>query len=95
LDPEVFFMGEVGLQYRILPEGLETDLDKLKGDIEKALPAGAKLRASEQRPLAFGLKALHVLIVMDDKKGGAEQVEDVLNTVPGVQSVEIVEMGLL
>ncbi|MBU0685797.1 MAG: elongation factor 1-beta [Thermoplasmatota archaeon] len=88
-------MGEVGLQYRILPEGLEVDLTKLEGDIKNALPDGARLRAAEQRPLAFGLKALHVLIVIDDKKGGADQVEDAISKVPGVQSVEIVEMGLL
>ncbi|MCU0852645.1 MAG: elongation factor 1-beta [Thermoplasmata archaeon] len=88
-------MGEVGMQYRVLPEGLEVDLNKLKTDIEKALPEGAKLRASEQKPLAFGLKALHVLVVMDDKKGGAEQVETAISGVAGVQSVEIVEMGLL
>ncbi len=88
-------MGEVGLQYRVLPEGLEVDLKKMRDDIGKALPQGAVLRASEERPLAFGLKALHVLIVMDDKKGGAEQVESAIAGVPGVQSVEIVEMGLL
>lgn len=88
-------MGEVGLQYRVLPEGLEIDLKKVEDDIKKALPAGATLRAAEQRPLAFGLKALHVLIVIDDKKGGADQVEDAISKVPGVQSVEIVEMGLL
>ena len=88
-------MGEVGLQYRVLPEGLEVDLTKLEADIKNALPDGARLRAAEQRPLAFGLKALHVLIVMDDKKGGADQVEDAISKVPGVQSVEIVEMGLL
>ena len=88
-------MGEVGLQYRVLPEGVETDLKKLEDDIKKALPAGAILRAAEQRPLAFGLKALHILVVMDDKKGGAEQVETAISGVAGVQSVEIVEMGLL
>ncbi len=88
-------MGEVGLQYRVLPEGLEVDLKKMEDDIKKALPEFAKLRAAEQRPLAFGLKALHVLIVMDDKKGGAEQVESSISAVAGVQSVEIVEMGLL
>jgi len=88
-------VGEVGLQYRVLPEGLEVDLKKLEGEIEKALPDFAKMRAAEQRPLAFGLKALHVLIVMDDKKGGAEQVESAISGVAGVQSVEIVEMGLL
>ena len=88
-------MGEVGMQYRILPEGLEVDLDKLKEAIAKALPKEAVLRASETKPLAFGLKALHILIVIDDKKGGAEQIEDAITKVPGVQSVEIVEMGLL
>jgi len=88
-------LGEVGLQYRVLPEGLDVDLEKLRQDIERALPAGAVLKASEQRPVAFGLKALHVLIVLDDKKGGAEQVETAISGVAGVQSVEIVEMGLL
>ena len=88
-------MGEVGLQYRVLPEGLEVDLKKMRDDIGKVLPQGAVLRASEERPLAYGLKALHVLIVIDDKKGGAEQVESAIAGVPGVQSVEIVEMGLL
>ena len=88
-------MGEVGLQYRILPVGLEVDLKKLEEDIKKALPEGAKLRVAEQRPLAFGLKALHVLIVLDDKKGGVEQAETAIAGVPGVQSIEIVEMGLL
>ena len=38
---------------------------------------------------------MHILIVMDDKKGGAEQVEAAVAGVKGVQSVEIVEMGLL
>ncbi len=88
-------MGEVGLQYRVLPEGLEVDLDRLRDDIRKALPAGATLKASEQKPVAFGLKALHVLIVLDDKKGGAEQVEAAIAGVAGVQSAEVVEMGLL
>ncbi|OGS56182.1 MAG: elongation factor 1-beta [Euryarchaeota archaeon RBG_19FT_COMBO_56_21] len=88
-------MGEVGMQYRVLPEGLDVDLDKLKHEIAKALPKEAALRASETRPVAYGLNALHVLIVIDDKKGGAEQIEDAISKVPGVQSVEIVEMGLL
>lgn len=88
-------MGDVGLQYRVLPETPEIDLDDLKEKIRVALPPGAALRASEAKPLAFGLKALHVLIVLDDKKGGAEQVEAAIAGVPGVQSVEILEMGLL
>ncbi len=91
----MFSVGEVGLQYWVLPEGVEVDLEDLKKKIQGALPAGAALRASETKPLAFGLQALHVLVVLDDKKGGAEQVEAAIGAVPGVQSVEIVQMGLL
>jgi elongation factor 1-beta len=88
-------MGEVALQYRVLPEGLEVNLDELLGSITDALPEGALLKASEKKPLAFGLQALHVLVVLDDKKGGAETVESAIAAVAGVQSVEIVQMGLL
>ena len=88
-------MGEVALQYRILPEGLEVDLDAILDGIVKALPQFARMKASEKKPVAFGLQALHVLIVLEDREGGAEQIESAMGDVPGVQSVEIVEMGLL
>ncbi len=88
-------MGEVGLQYRVLPEGVDVDLDTLVKEIQKVLPEGAVFKASEAKPVAFGLKALHVLVVLDDKKGGADQVEAAISGVAGVQSVEIVQMGLL
>jgi elongation factor 1-beta len=88
-------MGEVALQYRILPESIDTDLNKLVGEVVAALPKGALMKAHELKPVAFGLKALHVLIVVDDKQGGAEQIEEAVSAVSGVQSIEIVEMGLL
>jgi elongation factor 1-beta len=88
-------LGEVGLQYRVLPDGLEVDLDKLEEDIRNAMPEGAQVRAAEKKPVAFGLMALHVLVVLDDKKGGSEQVESSIAQVAGVQSVEVIQMGLL
>lgn len=88
-------MGEVALQYRVLPDGLEVDLDTLNDNLKNALPEGAQIKASEKKPVAFGLQALHILVVMDDKKGGADAVESALSSVEGVQSVEMLEMGLL
>lgn len=88
-------MGEVALQYRVLPDGLEVDLGALMERLRDALPEGAAIKASEKKPVAFGLNALHVLVVMDDKKGGADAVEAAMSGVEGVQSVELIEMGLL
>src|SRR4030042_320594 len=56
------------MQYRVLPEGVEVDLDKLKADIAKALPAAAVLKASEIKPVAFGLNPLLVCIVRRMKR---------------------------
>jgi elongation factor 1-beta len=88
-------MGQVGLQYRVLPESTEIDLVNLQDSIRGALPEGAELKAAETKPVAFGLKALHLLIVMEDKQGGVDTLEQAIAGVQGVQSVEILQMGLL
>jgi len=88
-------MGQVGLQYRVLPESIDTDLVKLDESIKNVLPQGTELKLSETKPIAFGLKALHLLVVMDDKKGGVDLLEQAIAGVAGVQSVEVVQMGLL
>ena len=88
-------MGQVALQYRILPNDLDVDLDALLQSVTRALPAGAELKTSEKKPVAFGLQALYVLVVIEDKDGGVEQVESAMAGVPGVQSVEVLQMGLL
>ena len=45
--------------------------------------------------MAFGLKALEVQIILNDREGGAEEIEKSLNTLEKIQSVETVHIGLL
>ncbi len=45
--------------------------------------------------IAFGLKALKVAVIMGDKSGGTEEIEANLAKIPGVESVEVEEVGLL
>ncbi|MBX8644415.1 MAG: elongation factor 1-beta, partial [Thermoplasmata archaeon] len=46
-------------------------------------------------PIAFGLKSYEVMIVAEDREGTTEQIESALSSVPGIQSVESVEITLL
>ncbi|MDD4652503.1 MAG: hypothetical protein PHQ34_10625 [Methanothrix sp.] len=47
-------------------------------------------------PIAFGLKALIVVTIMNDKGGRSpDEIEDAVRKVPGVESVEVEEVGLL
>ena len=78
-----------------MPDGPEVDLEGIKKGIENAVPENARLNKLEEKPIAFGLKAIEVQIIMNDREGGAEQLEQALNEIENVQSVETVHIGLL
>ncbi len=86
-------MGKVALTYRIMPEGTEVNLAKLTALVKETL--GSKLVKIEEKPVAFGLKAIMATVVVGDRSGEGEVVESSLNSLPGVSSVEMQEMGLI
>jgi len=88
-------MGEVAIVYKVTPEGTEIDLKALQNKIGETLPENAKLNKIEEKPLAFGLMFLEVQIILDDKKGGSDEIEAWLAGLEGVQNVDVVQMGLL
>lgn len=86
-------MGKVAITYRIMPEGTEIDLAELSNLVKETL--GFKLVKIEEKPVAFGLKAIMATVVIDDRSGEGETVEASLSSLPGVASVETQEMGLI
>ena len=88
-------MGEVMMIFKLMPTGVEVDLEKMKENVKKALPAEVDLNKIDEKPIAFGLVALEVSVILDDKSGGGDEVERVLSEVEDVNSVDLVDMGLL
>ena len=88
-------MGEVLMIFKVMPTGVEVDLNKMKENIKTALPAEVNLNKIEEEPIAFGLVALKVGVIMEDRGGGGDEVERVLSEVEDVNSVDLVDMGLL
>ncbi|MHC1567465.1 MAG: elongation factor 1-beta [Candidatus Syntropharchaeia archaeon] len=86
-------MGEVAAKIRIMPESVDTDLNLLKTRIEESLPEDVKLHGFSEEPIAFGLSALLVTVILEDKEGGTQQVEDAFSEVEGVESVQVIEVG--
>jgi len=85
-------MATAGIQFKIMPEGLETDLEKLKVDIKTAVEtfeSGVFSEAKEE-PIAFGLKALIVTIALSEDEE-SESVEKALSEIQGVSSVELID----
>ena len=86
-------MGKVAVSFRIMPEGVEVDLDKVQTQVRKSL--GGALKKLEVKPVAFGLKAVEAIVVVDDRSGELERIEAALGAIPGVGGVETTEVTLL
>ena len=88
-------MGEVVAVIRIMPESADVDMSKIMDAIKGVIPSYARLHGMQVMDIAFGLKALKVAVIMGDKCGGTEETERNMAKIPGVESVETEEVGLL
>jgi elongation factor 1-beta len=88
-------VGQVAVLFRLMPQGVETDLEAVAHGVRGSLPTGVTLRGLQVKDIAFGLKALLVSVVMPDSGGVLESVEHALAKIPHVESVEVMEEGLL
>ena len=86
-------MGSVAITFRVMPDEADADLEAIKSQVRTSL--GRALRDLKEQPVAFGLKAILAIAVIDDSAGGSEEMEQRLSSIPGVGSVETVDVTLV
>jgi len=83
-------MARVAVVVKVFPNSIELDLSELLERIKNALPEGFEVMDSKEEPIAFGLKALKIIITMpEETEGGTESLEKILSSVDGVEEVEV------
>lgn len=78
-------MGEVIVGFKVMPTGVDIDLDK----IEKKIQDDVKPQRMSREPIAFGLVAIHIVKLVPDAEGELEKVENKLKAIEGVGDVEV------
>ena len=77
-----------------MPKSPEIDLNKLQkkaiNEIKKF--AGETETKNTIEPVAFGLKVLKITFVMDENRGGTEELENNISKLGGVNSVEVIDV---
>ena len=87
-------MGKVAVFYRIMPEGLDVELGKISKKVKEIVEPDMLGRIQE-KPVAFGLKYLEVVCIMDDQNNNSQELEDLFKKIEGVQNVEITDVNLI
>lgn len=81
---------------KVLPDDIDTDLDKLAEAISGQLPEGCVIEKKDEEPIAFGLKALKLRVIIPaETEGGTTPVEEAIAKVKGVQRVETEMVSLM
>jgi elongation factor 1-beta len=80
-------MAKVLVTLRIMPKDINVDIQNLKREIL------SKIKANIQEvPIAFGLTALDVFVLAEDKEGEMERIEKLLKEINGVGEIEVIEV---
>lgn len=83
-------MGKVVAMVRIMPE----DNNKINEILER-MRAEFEVKDSKQEAIAFGLKALEIALIIEDKEGEIQKLEREIEKINGVKSFEILDVSLL
>ncbi len=87
-------MANVVLTLRIMPDSPETDLHSVEKKVKELIKkfSGEEEFRVKHEPIAFGLKAIDITFVMDEKKGSTEELEKEISQVEDVSSVEVTDV---
>lgn len=82
-------MARVIITLKIMPDGIDMNMDDLLERVKGAIPEGTDVRANEVIPVAFGLKALRMNVVREESMGGTDDIEAAITALDGVAQVEV------
>jgi elongation factor 1-beta len=86
-------MANAVVTIKIMPESPDVNLAKIQEEATKIIKEfKGEVGRAEIEPIAFGLKAIKLIFVIDENLGSTDALEQKIGTVDGVQSVDVTDV---
>jgi translation elongation factor aEF-1 beta len=85
----------VAVTLRITPADIKTDLSIIQKELVKATEVYGKVHSSEIKPIAFGLNCVEAVLLLDDSKGGIDEIESAMKKSKDVGEIDVLDVGRL
>lgn len=86
-------MARLVARIKVLPKDIEVELDSVLSKLSSSLPDGMAIKNSAKEPIAYGLDALMVDFLLDDKEGQMDSLESTIKQTEGVGEIEVVNIS--
>lgn len=73
-----------------MPESVDTDLNTLENSVIKEI----KPQRLQRIPIAFGINAIQIIKLVEDKEGELDKITEKIKKIKGVQEVEVTDLTL-
>jgi len=92
----VISVGKVAITMSVRPAA-DIDLKIIEDLVRNQISnyEDVEIKSVREKPIAFGLKVLELLIIIPDSEGGTDKIEKELSELEGVENVTIEDTTLL
>jgi len=77
--------GSVITTFKIMPDGVETDLDFIENELKNKIEP----QKIQRIPIAFGLNSIIIVKIIEEKEGEMERITEEIKGITGVRGVEV------
>ncbi|MEM0141320.1 MAG: elongation factor 1-beta [Thermoplasmatales archaeon] len=88
-------MGKVAVSFKIMPADETMNLENIEEKLKKELSRDFSLGKSTIEEFAFGIKALRLIVIMNDEGGLIDRVEEKIRKHPEIGEVDVEEVSLI
>ncbi len=86
-------MANVIVTLKIMPQSPESDLKAIEHAASIKIKAfSGEIAKTEHVPVAFGLKSVNIMFIMDEDKGSTEALENEISRIAQVNSVDVIDV---